>query len=819
MWLAPWFLIGGLLASLGVVLIHFMHRRRYRVVHWAAMEFLLQTSRRNRRMIELRDWLLMLLRVVCLSLFAIGMARPHWGNHAPSSASSAVHLVVMIDNSMSMGYKVLGRSLLDDAKEKAKDLIRALSPESRVTVIPFPDPAGLRDFGVLCSGEEARDLIDGLNVVDQKGDVAAALQDALQICARFAQPKQKRIVLISDMQRTNFPSDGIAQLVKKLPSPIEFVHVQPPSPSNTWIESLSCPDRFLLPGAETRFRVRIRHEGSDPRPRLPVQLSVRGQKVAVQTVDLVPGQTVEVIFSPYVLERSFQREDLDWMDVEASILSDGLTEDDRFALVVPVFRTFPLVFVDQFGQKEDPRQNLLGETYFIRKFLAATFEEAAESASIRAYTLDQINRDLLSNCRALVLAGIRDPREKLSLLAEYVRLGGNLVIFADGEFDPVAWNQTADDPYCLLPGRLEPLLAGRPASLISNPLTLFQIDPQSLIGEWFYVEGMNKTELIDLYRSVYFFQVAQLSSDEGSQLTPAGFSAKGARAENRDAQKESTDSGSGTEIANWLLWRRNFQREEPQRPPASTTASPASAGDNGEGRVPGTEILARFTNGRPFMATKSLGLGRVYFVSGGLSREWSTVSASYAIVVFDRFLRSIVENAVSRRNLETWEGYRLVVDDPHMAWHLIKPDGQISPISVGAIGGHQFGIDLQGFSQRGLHRLVGGGPGSSPFSGRMGETTPQSANVFESRLQDTSGHEEILLGIRGPLEESVLEYFTESELKGSPGESGVASLTSGLLNEGRNREWWAWFVAAALVGLLVELGWLSGLRSRNEVIP
>lgn len=815
MWLAPWFLGGGLLASLGVVLIHLMHRRRYRVVHWAAMEFLLQASRRNRRMIELRDWLLMLLRVVCLSLFAIGMARPHWGSLAPSSGSSAVHLVVMIDDSMSMGYKVLGRSLLEDAKDKAKDLIRSLSPESRVTVIPFPDPAGLRDLGVLCSRDEARALIDGLGVVDQKGDIAAALQNAIQVCTRFAQPKQKRLVLISDMQRNNFPPDGIAQLLKKLPSPIEFVHVQPPSANNTWIESLSCPDRFLLPGAETRFRVRIRHEGSDPRPGLPVQLSVRGQKVAVQTVDLVPGQTVEVIFPPYVLEKSFQREDLDWLDVEASILSDALTEDDRLALVIPVFRAFPVVFVDRFGLKEDPRQNLLGETYFLRKFVAATFEDAAESASIRAYTLDQINRDLLSNCRALVLAGIRDPQEKLSLLAEYVRLGGNLVVFADGEFDPVAWNHASDDPYNLLPGHLEPILAGRPASLVSDPLALVQIDPQSLIGEWFYIEGMNKTELIDLYRSVYFFQVAQLNADDQLHLTLTGFPSKVAPPENVDARSESACE-SGTEIANWLLWQRNFRREKPQRLTVQASHAPASAGDDAESRGLGTEILARFTNGRPFMAMKSLGLGHVYFVSSGMSREWSTVSASYAVVVFDRLLRSIVENAVPRRNLETWEGYRLVVDDPNMAWHLVKSDGEVSPISVGAIGGQQFGIDLQGFSRRGLHRLVCGQT-SSRSSATPTEITPRSPNLVASNIQDTSGQEEILLAIRGPLEESTLEYFTELELRGNSADGRSASLVGGLLGANRNREWWPWFVLAALVGLLAELGWLSSLRSRNEV--
>jgi len=814
MWLAPWFLIGGLLASLGVVLIHLMHRRRYRIVHWAAMEFLLQASRRNRRMIELRDWLLMALRVACLSLFAIGMARPHWGHLAPPAGSSAVHLIVMIDDSLSMGYKELGKSLLDYAKEKAKELILSLSPESRVTVIPFPDPAELRDLGVLCSREEARDLIDSLKVVDQKGDVAAALQNAIQACARFAQPKQKRLVLISDMQRSNFPTDGIANLLEKLSFPVELLPVRPISASNTWIESLSCPDRFLIPDAETRFRVRIRHEGAEPRPALPIQLSVKGQKVAVQTVDLVPGQTVEVIFPPYALEKAFQREDLDWLDVEASILSDGLTEDDRFALVVPVFKAFPVIFVDRFGPKEDPRQNLLGETYFLRRFLTATFEETTESSSIRAYPFDQIGRELLSNCRVLVLAGIRDPKEKLSLLTEYVRLGGNLVIFADGEFDPIAWNRAADDPYHLLPGRLEPVLAGRPASLILNPQSLFQIDPQSLIGEWFYIEGMNKDELADLYRSVYFFQMAQLIPYQRTKGTFVSVPSGLAQPDNVDSPPALYATPSDVEVPNWLLWAHSLKREETHNPAVRSDVSSESTTEKSGISDSDARILARFATGQPFMVTTSLGDGRVIFVSSGVSREWSTLSASYAIIVLDRLLRTLVENTIPRRNLDTSEGYRIIVDDPNMTWHIVRPDGEISPISVGAIRGQQFGVDVRGFSQRGLHRLVRG----EVKTGTTREMTAGSANLDRSRLASTlSGYEEILLGVRGPLEESVPEYFTDSDLEANFGDRRLVTLTGELLQEARNREWWPWFVVAALFGLVAELGWLSSLRSRNEV--
>ena len=52
---------GGILA-LGPILIHLLNRRRYRVVHWAAIEFVSQALKRRRRSLRIRDLLLLLLR-------------------------------------------------------------------------------------------------------------------------------------------------------------------------------------------------------------------------------------------------------------------------------------------------------------------------------------------------------------------------------------------------------------------------------------------------------------------------------------------------------------------------------------------------------------------------------------------------------------------------------------------------------------------------------------------------------------------------------------------------------------------------------------
>ena len=68
----------ALAAAAGPILIHLLNRRRHRTVQWAAMDFLREAVRRNRRILEVRDLLLLLLRTLAVILFVLAMAQPYF---------------------------------------------------------------------------------------------------------------------------------------------------------------------------------------------------------------------------------------------------------------------------------------------------------------------------------------------------------------------------------------------------------------------------------------------------------------------------------------------------------------------------------------------------------------------------------------------------------------------------------------------------------------------------------------------------------------------------------------------------------------------
>src|SRR5436305_13189771 len=61
-------------AAVGVpVIIHLLNRRRFKIVEWAAMRFLIQAQKKNSRRIRLEQFILLLLRCLIILLVALAM--------------------------------------------------------------------------------------------------------------------------------------------------------------------------------------------------------------------------------------------------------------------------------------------------------------------------------------------------------------------------------------------------------------------------------------------------------------------------------------------------------------------------------------------------------------------------------------------------------------------------------------------------------------------------------------------------------------------------------------------------------------------------
>jgi len=126
------FLWGLGLVSVPVV-IHLLNRRRKEIIHWGAMQFLLEAVPRRWRIRDLSDLLIMLLRALVVALFVLALARPLLKGAAPGGGPRDIILV--LDTSLSTSQTVGGERLFDAMLQEANRLIDELREGDTVRVL------------------------------------------------------------------------------------------------------------------------------------------------------------------------------------------------------------------------------------------------------------------------------------------------------------------------------------------------------------------------------------------------------------------------------------------------------------------------------------------------------------------------------------------------------------------------------------------------------------------------------------------------------------------------------------------------------------
>src|SRR5205807_3863566 len=123
------------------IIIHLLNRRRFKILHWAAMDFLLEAARMNRKRVQMEHLIVLLLRCVAIALVVLAVSRPVSTSGALSKLPGArdhVERIVVLDDSASTGEKQGDKTAFDEEKRLVSELITDLArerPGDLITII------------------------------------------------------------------------------------------------------------------------------------------------------------------------------------------------------------------------------------------------------------------------------------------------------------------------------------------------------------------------------------------------------------------------------------------------------------------------------------------------------------------------------------------------------------------------------------------------------------------------------------------------------------------------------------------------------------
>ena len=425
------FAVAGAIAAAGPVIIHLLNRRRFRVVNWAAMDFLREAMNRNRRIMHLRDILLLILRTAAVLLFGLALARPYFARSGSGQVNPGqpLHAILVVDNSLSMSYRPVSDTLLQDAKSRGRELIEALPTGSRITICLPLCGGGEFSRDAYRTKKDALEALDRIEVVDRAGTAAQAADLAREGMeqAPDVPAAAKRIIFLGDQQAENWKGETASHL--KGLGEMQVVDVSAKDPENSWVSEFRLLDGLADVSTPARFLVKVTRQGHTDRPNTQVTLSIVGSEVQSKTIDLTADLTAEVTFDYQFLEPP-PAGGVRWSVAKVSLPPDALPTDDSRFMVVPVVSALPVVFVDQYGETEDAKRNRFGETRNLRGLLAPQTRRGQNQPTLVRVVLrrfDQLDQKDLRDARLVVIAGVARPDspETVRLLRDYVRQGGN----------------------------------------------------------------------------------------------------------------------------------------------------------------------------------------------------------------------------------------------------------------------------------------------------------------------------------------------------------------------------------------------------------
>jgi len=852
------FFLAGLGAATAPTVIHLLNRRRFRTLHWAAMDFLKEALQRNRRIMQIRDLILLIVRTFAILLIGLALARPIvtpasmyfwaivfpcllgitfflvcaaalWSNSAVRWASlglaalliaiggwglvqqqqadpnlaqeydgaQPIHAVLLIDNSLSMGYQTaLEGTLLDRAKSKASEYIRALPQGSRVSIIPVCGPSSLLSIDPYTQ-DDAMAALQRIEVVDRSVSLASATAAASQ--AMEAGPlMSRRVVLLGDQQANNW-RDATPQDLEKFGG-LQVVDVSVPDAENSWIADFHVQDGLADVETPAVFVAQLRHSGRSPRRDVQVTLQVDGVDVASKTVSLQPGDGAREVSFSHVFHAHHPEPGKPFMaPVTVRLTPDNLPADDERSLIVPVVAALPVVFVDQVGSREDDTQGQIGETRSLRRLLSPG-EGERRLIDIRHLTIDQLSRDQLADARLVVIAGVKDPGGAVDLLRSYVEQGGPLVIAAGGDFDPAAWNSLAwRDGEGVLPAPLATAPLGQEPEEAGADLRPFYLSFESLSWHpYFQLAEVSEEDLRELYAEPFFFKAVRVDVSSEALAVQKTQEEKRLREQMEVAQQDDPEASVSTDPLRWLLW------ESPDTQGQTAPTDEAELQRRVEQSV--ARPLARFAAYKkaPFMVQRQIGGGEVLFVASGVQSSWNTMPRTNTILIFDRILRSLIRSTLPRRTLTPQEriAFALPPQRTNVTVALQRPGDEAAtePLDVGFIGQDRRGVQVTNAIDRGLYTLV------------SAEDAPQQIGAQQAWE---------VFAVNGPAEESELTTLTSEQF--AERAAGVETFWVGrgqaisLAGEQQYAQnlWW-WLALAVLTLLLFEITLLSASAYRSR---
>ncbi len=404
-------MLWGLFALLIPIIIHLFNFRRHKLVYFSNTAVLRSIQQENAKTRKLKYLVTLLLRCLFIAALMLAFAFPYRPEKQLNVNTENNLVGIYIDNSMSMKGQSQRTTLIEDARQSARDLVHKLNPSNRYLLMT-------NSFEVQneypMNQEEMLDQLDRMNLDGAPVPMGEVI-DRFGMLAKQHGFATTTLFAYSDFQRNTFDltaakADTAMQVV--------VVPMTPEFKTNLYIDSVWLASPVVQPGLTNDLNVRVVNQGDKEVKGLPVTFTMNGTMAASTTVDLEKNGTQEVVMQ-FVVDGTGDQH------CSVSLNDHPITFDDTYDFVLGVRPSLSVVELGNeatscallFEDDEQFRYTLMEPSRFDLDQLAkAQFIIVNESANLNE-TLQQTLLNCVSDGAAmLVFPSKNDPKNNAFLL-------------------------------------------------------------------------------------------------------------------------------------------------------------------------------------------------------------------------------------------------------------------------------------------------------------------------------------------------------------------------------------------------------------------
>ncbi|WDF80275.1 BatA domain-containing protein [Mucilaginibacter sp. KACC 22773] len=400
----PAFLFALLTLAIPVI-IHLFNFRKFQKVNFSNVQFLKeiqeqQSSRRN-----LKERLILASRLLALFFLVLAFARPFIPGQNSAGAGRQNVVSVFVDNSYSMQTLNREGSLLDDARQKAKEIASAYNINDRFQLLT-QDFEGKHQR--LLSRDEFNDAVDQVKISPQ----SRKLQEIIgrQQSLLLARPgTTKAAYIISDLQK------NMADKPLKADSSIAYslIQLKAGNLSNVTVDSVWLLSAIHRPGESEKLVVRLHNYAGEKAEKIPLKVLINGEQKALGSYTVAARAVQNDTLSFMGLQAG-------WQQGEVQLQDNPITFDNKFYFSFNVAQQMPVLLIDA-G---------IANPYLKAVFAADVFFKT------RNVPEGNVDYGALSTYPLIVLSDIKAISTGLAQqLKTYVSKGGTLAIFPSANAD------------------------------------------------------------------------------------------------------------------------------------------------------------------------------------------------------------------------------------------------------------------------------------------------------------------------------------------------------------------------------------------------